>query len=450
MKVSVIIPNYNNACFLPECLDSVLSQTYQNFEIIIIDDGSQDGSHEILINYQSLHPEKIRYYWHPERKNKGVSSTLNLAIEKSTGEYIARIDSDDIWYPEKLQQQVPILDNHPEIDIVYSCSEFIDRSGKELPGLEGKNITNSENPLASMLISFVTPQNTVVFRRKVFDQVGLFDESLIYSDWDLMVRIFSHYKAFFIDKPLAKYRIHDQTLSKGIDPQINLARIVAVFHSLEQKSTEVGGKLLEPRNQALLNLQLAFHIFCEGKEEEAINYINQAFQKDPSLKGDVEFFNFWLNQWKPDFYTIHHQHFGFWVIAHLPPTISPAFRSQLVEMQLGDPKTKDFFVRRGIQRNMAQSEQVDMMDIFEDCPDVISLPASWKKGILGEIYPTLLFASYKTGDLRKTQYYWKKTIELDPYWLRNRGIWSIGLKSLLGRRMRPTIDNSERYDRAKS
>ena len=214
-KVSVCIASYNHAQYLPDCLNSILSQTYQDFEIVIVDDGSQDGSHELLSDFLSSYPEKIRYFWHPDHTNKGYSITTNLSIQKSRGKYIAWIGSDDIWHPGKLEQQVSILDNQPEIGLVYSYAEFIDGSGNRLRGTLGEDVTKDENPMGSMIISCHTPALTVIVRRDCLDQVGLFDELLEYSDWDLMMRIFSHWKAAYIDKPLGKYRVHGKNMSRG-------------------------------------------------------------------------------------------------------------------------------------------------------------------------------------------------------------------------------------------
>jgi glycosyltransferase involved in cell wall biosynthesis len=434
MKVSVYIPTYNNARFLPECLDSILFQSFQDFDIVVADDGSQDGSNEILIDYQSRYPSKIRYLFHPGHGHKGFAPTCNLAIKHSQGKYIARNDSDDIWYPDKLEHQVSILEKYPDIDLVYSYAKYIDEVGNELPGLCGIDVMNNENPMIRILFSQQIPENTVIFRRNVIEKVGKYDESLVYSDWDFIVRVFSHCKAFFIQKPLVKYRIHGGNQSKGIDPQVNLARIIAVFCGLEQKSTEIGGILLTPRSQALLKLQLAFHVFCEGKDDLSIHYLHQAFQKDSSLNEDVGFFNSWLNQWKPEFYTIHHKHFGFWVIAHLPPCVTPVTQRELANLQLSHPDTTDFFVRRGIQCGQSHARPVDLANIFDDCPGEIPISRSWKEEVLKKVYPALLFNSYRMGDLPKTRYYLKKAIRLDPAWLTNRGVWSIGLKAFLGGR----------------
>jgi glycosyltransferase involved in cell wall biosynthesis len=431
-KVSVCIASYNHARYLPDCLNSILSQTYQGFEIVVVDDGSQDGSHELLLDFQSSYPERIHYFWHPDHINQGYSKTTNLSIQKSRGKYIAWIGSDDIWNPDKLEQQVSILDNQPEIGLVYSYAEFIDGSGNRLRGTLGEDVTKDENPMGSMIISCHTPALTVIVRRDCLDQVGLFDELLEYSDWDLMMRIFSHWKAAYIDNPLGKYRVHGKNMSRGIDSQLNLHRIINVLQGIQKKSSQIGGALLDPRNQAIIDLQLAFHTFCDGNEDDAVMYLHRAFQKHHDLDSDIAFFDSWLNQWKPDYFTIRHKHFGFWTIANLPPDVNQEFRNQLIQLQLENAETRAFFIRRGIHQGQTQTSRIDPSNIFSDCPDVIPLPRLWKAQVLKEIYPALLFESHKAGDSKKMQYYWRKTVQLDPSWLKNRGVWLIGIKALMG------------------
>ena len=430
-RVSVFIASYNHAQFLPECLDSILTQTFQDFEIVVVDDGSTDGSHEILIDYQQRFPEKILYYWHPGQVNKGISASCNLAISKARGEYLAWIGSDDAWYPEKLVQQVALLDNHPRYGLVYSYAHFIDESGNRITGLAGVDVTHDTNPLGRIIQSCHTPAQTLVIRRDCLEDVGVFDENLVYSDWELMIRIFACWEVGFIGSPLAKYRLHTTNISKGIDPKINLQRILAMFQTIRDKANYIGGTLLLPRNQAFLSLQLAFHHYCVGNLEEAKNNLSRAFEEDPSLSQDVNYFNDWLNSWKPEYYNTSHGHFGFWVIANLPPQIIIPFRDKLLELQFNHPDTKEFFIRRGIEWGSAQKYPNGVTEIFSDFPVCIPLPRVWKDQVLREVFPTLLFKSYKVGDISKVRQYWVKTIQSNPSWLRNRGIWSVGLNAFL-------------------
>ena len=155
------------------------------------------------------------------------------------GDYLAWIGSDDIWYPDKLEQQVAQLDKNPNQGLVYGYAHFIDATGNRLPGLYGHDITADLNPMACMIQSCHPPAMTVMIRRKCLDEVGLFDEKLIYSDWDLWIRVLAHWEAGFLAKPLAMYRIHGQNLSKRIDPHVDLQRILSLMCAIREKSARI-------------------------------------------------------------------------------------------------------------------------------------------------------------------------------------------------------------------
>jgi glycosyltransferase involved in cell wall biosynthesis len=431
-KVSVFIAAYNHARYLPACLDSLLAQTYTDFEIVVVDDGSKDGSLDVLLDYQRRFPDKVRCISHPGHANKGVSATSNLAIRLSRGEYLAWTGSDDQWYPDKLRQQVALLEQDARLGLVYSYADFIDGDSRPLPGRAGTDITHDPDPVTRILQFCHVPAMTAVFRRACLDEVGCFDEGLVYSDWDLMIRVFARWKVGFNDQALAQYRMHTHNLSKKIDPRVDLRRIIAMYRSLEQKWSAIGGALNEPRHRAMFDLQMAFHLFCDEQWDEAVTYLQNAFAHDPSLCENTEFVNAWLEQWKPPFYTVQHPHFGYWVIAHLPAQVSHACKAELLRLQADNDETQDFYVQRGVEHGQKAERAPDMDGIFEDLPSALPRPAEWKAGVLQKVYPVLLFESYAAGERAKARHYWKKMVRLDPRWLRNRGVLSIGLKMWLG------------------
>ena len=128
--VSVITPAYNSVKFIRETVDSVLNQTYPAIEYIVVDDGSQDGTYEILRQYDS--EKKITVLTHEEHCNKGQSAALNLGLESCQGEYIVILDSDDLLHPEKVSKQVEFLENNPEVGMVYGQAMAISEDGREL------------------------------------------------------------------------------------------------------------------------------------------------------------------------------------------------------------------------------------------------------------------------------------------------------------------------------
>src|SRR6476660_5130840 len=122
-RVSVCIPSYNHAPYLAEAIDSVLAQTYRDFEIVLVDDGSTDDSLEIAQGYAARFPDVVRVLTHANHANLGISETVNLAYQESRGEFWSGLPSDDMLYPDKLERQVAFLDAHPNIGWLYSHAE---------------------------------------------------------------------------------------------------------------------------------------------------------------------------------------------------------------------------------------------------------------------------------------------------------------------------------------
>lgn len=208
--VSVIVPVYNREKLVKEAVSSILAQTYKNLEIILINDGSTDQSLEVLKQFETENPDQIKVI---DQKNQGQIAARNNGIRASSGEYIAFLDSDDLWLPEKLELQIPLFG--PEVGLVYSSVELIDDHGKSKgfdhinPGLQG-------NIFPELLVKNRMTGGTVVVRKDVLDEVGLFDPQFKAAEnWDLWLRICKKYEARAINKPLVKYRVHDDNMSKN-------------------------------------------------------------------------------------------------------------------------------------------------------------------------------------------------------------------------------------------
>ena len=202
VKVSVIIPVYNGEKYISEAIDSVLNQTYKDFEIIVIDDGSRDNTPKILKEYG----DKIRW---KSQEHKGQASALNEGINMAKGKYIAYLDADDVFLPERLEIEVKYLDAHPDVGLVYSDFYKIDKNGKIRRIIKSRPQDN----FVLLQINYIT-RIAVMHRRECLNEVGLFDESITGDDdWDMWIRISEKFKMGYIDKPLAKYRIHGGNIS---------------------------------------------------------------------------------------------------------------------------------------------------------------------------------------------------------------------------------------------
>lgn len=217
--VSIIIPTFNNAEFITQAIESVLNQTYQGFEIIVIDDGSTDQTENILSKFG----DRITYI---KQNNRGPSSARNAGIKKSSGKYIAFLDSDDLFLPNKLSIQINFLVKHPEIDLVYSNGfRFrLDEYGNEVSrklsetGELIKGDINNSNFQYKLMEKNIFPVHASLVKRECLEIIGGFDETLTAcEDWDLWYRIAEKYNIAYLDEFLIKYRdINDSNSSDFI------------------------------------------------------------------------------------------------------------------------------------------------------------------------------------------------------------------------------------------
>jgi len=204
--VSVIIPTYNRAHLVKEAIDSVLSQTYQNFEIIVVDDGSTDDTKDVLVPYK----DKITYIY---QQNQGGSAARNTGLKHSKGEYISFVDSDDLWLPEKLEKQVEVLENDNDIGFVFSSFIQIDDSGNYVKkGFRPRGLPFRGNLFWEILSRKITCLIiTWLVRRECFEEVGFFNTEFRTSlDREMQLRLCKAYKTYGIREPLAVFRQHTE------------------------------------------------------------------------------------------------------------------------------------------------------------------------------------------------------------------------------------------------
>ena len=232
--VSICIPSYNHAQYLPATLNSALAQTYPNIEIIVLDDGSKDDSLAIARDYEARFPARVKLYTHAGGANRGISRTVNAAFAHSAGKYWMGLPSDDILYPDKIEKQVAFLEKNPELGFVYCRVDYIDSEGKKVPGSFGKDITADADPLKSMILENLIPGMAILARREAIARVGDHDADLIYSDWDFWVRLFSMYKGGFIPESLIGYRVHDYNTSVGTPRAVQVGHIRDFYLKLLQ------------------------------------------------------------------------------------------------------------------------------------------------------------------------------------------------------------------------
>jgi len=206
--VSVIMPSYNHERFIAEAVDSVLEQTVEDFELIIIDDGSSDNSKEVIESYRAR-DTRIRVLFNDN--NQGISRTMNRGLKEAAGEFMAFISSDDIWYAGKLETQLAILRKEPNV-VLYADLTKIDSEGRLLDGEDTNAARLSKcrtgNILQDLLKGNIIPGQTIMFKRRNIDGIK-YDERLRYlNDWKFVLELAKKWEFCYMPQPLAKYRVH--------------------------------------------------------------------------------------------------------------------------------------------------------------------------------------------------------------------------------------------------
>ncbi len=251
-KVSVIIPAYNAEEYIAETLQSVFEQTYSNYEVIVVDDGSKDGTLPLLQSYAS----KVKVF---SKDNGGPASARNVAINNSDGELIAFLDSDDLWFREKLETQIRFLGDHPDLGLVYTEALMARQSGDEW-NIERKIGFTEAPTFCKLLYGDFIPNSTVIIRRSCIEQVGLLNESrelIAAEDYEYWLRIAKLFPIAGISQPLAYYRVRNESLvGDGNDIDRGLTLATAVLRSLESIYPAMWAECGVDRNLLLAKLHV--------------------------------------------------------------------------------------------------------------------------------------------------------------------------------------------------
>ncbi len=212
-SVSVVIPTYNRAMYIERSVRSVLQQTYQNLEIIVVDDGSTDDTLQIL---RKLQHEDHRLKILQQEKNLGAQAARNTGIRAATALYIAFLDSDDEWLASKLEKQLSLIDqSNDKIGVVYAGFMWVYSDGRpskeQKPRFKGKIYNDA-------LRGWIADTNTLVVRKDILYKIGLLNEGIrAYQEWDLCIKLSRYTEFDFVNEPLAIYHLHDQpTISKNL------------------------------------------------------------------------------------------------------------------------------------------------------------------------------------------------------------------------------------------
>ena len=285
-RVSVVIPTFNCAAYLPLAIDSVLKQSYKDLEILVVDDGSTDGTVDQISHYA----KHIRYLY---QENEGASTARNRALEMSTGEYIAYLDADDVWYPQKLERQVEYLDRDTECGLVHSEVCVIDEQDEILHHQFNAETARSV-PQGSCLLQLLQDSHiqtlTVVERRECFEKVGGFDKRLPvaqdYMHWILIA--LEGWKFGYIGEPLAKYRWrHGSLMASKRRLLEDYERIYAILLNETSLGDRFGLHAIETVEERIVSVQreLACVDYAEGRNATARRRLAWLIRRSPLSPG---------------------------------------------------------------------------------------------------------------------------------------------------------------------
>ncbi|MEA3377272.1 MAG: glycosyltransferase [Chloroflexota bacterium] len=375
--VSVIIPTYNRREYVQEAIDSVLAQTYKDYEIIVVDDGSTDGTGEAL---KARYGDGIRYVW---QENQGESVARNRGTDMARGEYVGFLDSDDLYLPHKLEKQVPILEESPDVGMVFAGAWIIDEEGDRVGDKTLDNGTDAESFDTTDLYfsNFIGGPSTTLIRKGVFDRTGVFDPEIRFAEeWDLWLRIVSESRVVGLDEMLACIRRHRGGQSHYPHPDHNARRLADWVKRLEKAFDR--DDVPEALRRVVLARQYAHGFIWEvavGNHESAERNLRQAGELDPSFVGDPE-------------------GLGQLITNH-------------VSRVADDGESPDF----GRARDALRS-------IFASWRGVNGPDSGFERRVSGKVYAALSFVALRASLLEEASRYAWLAILSDPRWIKNRGL----------------------------
>lgn len=269
-KISVIIPVYNGEKYIKEAIGSVLRQTYQDFELIIIDDTSTDKSYATIEMFRNKYPDKIKAIKHDQ--NKGCpAASRNTGIKVAKGHYIAFMDQDDMWHIDKLKKQLEVIEKSPKVGLVVTNAQVYDNKSKRYLGCNWKTIEklSSVNKTQRLLKrNFILTGSMALIKKEFFDKYGLLDENFkIADDYDLWFRISQHYQIYLIAEPLTVWRKTGTSTSFN---EKNMLTDTVYFYEKRRKEGFVSDNL------GYYCVRLANFYLAEKKIKQAKEYYQRA------------------------------------------------------------------------------------------------------------------------------------------------------------------------------
>ena len=276
--ISVIIPAYNAEKTIQETVQSVLNQTFTDFELLIVDDGSQDATLDII---KRISDPRIQVSSYP---NAGANISRNRGLAQAAGEYVSFLDADDLWTPDKLEAQLNALQTNTQAAVAYSWTDCIDESGQF--SRHGGSVTVNGNVLAELLIiNFLSNGSNALIRKQAIAELGGFDESLsACQDWDMWLRLAAKYEFVGVPYPHILYRVSTNSISSNV-----VVLEQAVLTVIERVFSQTPASWYYLKKYSLGNMYkyLLFKAFDGYPNRQtgqaAIRFLWQTLKYDPSM-----------------------------------------------------------------------------------------------------------------------------------------------------------------------
>jgi len=397
-KVTVVIPTYNSAKYIVPTGESVLAQTYPDYELIVVDDGSTDNTRQLSQPYLA----RMTYIY---QENKKYSGARNRGIRAASGDYIAFLDSDDIWLPDKLAEQVAVMDQHPEVTLVHCSASYIDADGAPVlfKGNRTKGEAGGTGPIiadqAGALFTFdaTITTSTVMVRHSTLKEVGPFDPEHIHGeDWELWVRLASKGPLAYIPKVMAKYRVFGW--QKILKAESSEAWVSDQFRTIERATALWQGdrqqlERLRAEGTAKIYTRAALANYQLGQTEAGRRYLEKAIAALPELAGRER-----LQQLAVDWAT-------------------------LIENDAGAYEKAETFIRT----------------FYANLPAAVSQFKRDDKESLAWFYIGNAFKAREANNPAAVRRLLRKAIFQSPGILRNRGIISLAIEAWLGKTLADSL-----------
>ncbi len=266
--VSIILPSYNRAKILKRAIQSVIDQTFSDFELIIVDDCSKDNTEEVVKNF---HDHRIKLIRH--ERNKGAVAARNTGIKASKGKYVAFQDSDDEWLPQKLEKQIKVFEQGPSnLGVVYTSFWLIDGNQKRISPPAFIKHTEGDIHRTLLEYNFIGTPMAVV-RRESFEKEGLFENLPRLQEWDLWLRISKRYRFAHINEPLAIAYLQQDSISRNVQALIHARKFI-----LKRYFQEISK---EPKLLKHHYFEIGTMLCQNGRIQEGRGYFFHAMRIDP-------------------------------------------------------------------------------------------------------------------------------------------------------------------------